>query len=60
MPVVPALLNCCAGPDWGDSFHLSPVQGYRRENHGDGRPDDGFKSGSIGFFFFFMANTSQV
>ena len=35
-----------------DSFHLSPVQGYRRENHGDRRPDDGFKSGSIGFFFF--------
>ena len=36
-----------------DSFHLSPVQGYRRENHGDRRPDDGFKSGSIGFFVFF-------
>ena len=49
------------GPWLGDSFHLSLVQGYRRENHGDRRPDDGFKSGSIVFFFFFfMANTSQV
>ena len=27
-------------------------QGYRRENHGDHRPDDGFKGGSIGFVFF--------
>ena len=37
-----------------DSFHLSPVQGYRRENHGDRLPDDGFKSGSIVFSFFFF------
>ena len=37
-----------------DSFHLSPVQGYRRENHGDRLPDDGFKGGSIGFVFLLL------
>ena len=42
------------GPRLGDSFHLSPVQGYRRENHGDRRPDDGFKGGSIGFVFLLL------
>ena len=42
------------GPRLGDSFHLSPVQGYRRENHGDHRPDDGFKGGSIGFVFLLL------
>ena len=42
------------GPRLEDSFHLSPVQGYRRENHGDRRPDDGFKGGSIGFVFLLL------
>ena len=50
----PRTFELLRGPCLGDSFHLSPVQGYRRENHGDRRPDDGFKSGSIGFFFFFF------
>ena len=35
------------GPWLGDSFHLSPIQGYRRENHGDRCPDNGFKGGWI-------------
>ena len=59
----PTFEKLLRGPRLGDSFHLSPVQGYRRENHGDRRPDDEFKGGSIGFvllLFFFRANTYQV
>ena len=47
----PTFEKLLRGPRLGDSFHLSPVRGYRRENHGDRCPDDGFKGGSIGFVF---------
>ena len=68
--VLALLKNCCAGPDWGILFTCHLYKAIDEKIHGDRRPDDGFKGGSIGFVFFvvvvvvvvffFRANTSQV
>ena len=61
------LKTAARGPDWGILFTCHLYKASDEKIHGDRRPDDGFKGGSIGFvflllllLFFFMANTSQV